>query len=807
MTRNLFKSIVRNLWRNRVTSAINVLGLTLGLSSCLFLYVFLKYENTFDKNQPKADQIYRVNITREHPNTTSRHGNTESMLVKAIRNEFEDLEAAFQVIGPRNALVTIRPGEKDERIFEEERILFFADSVFLRNFEYDFIAGNPQTALDDPGAIVLSSELVEKYYPEFSGREMDLLGKEIGLYDAQRVVITGVIHTPPGNTNFPFKALVSSEVYYKQNEWDRDYWYNISQGMTFVILQPKQKPEDIERRFPALVTKYRSEEDSKTVSYSLLNLKELHTTETWGQFVGTYTMPVYIEIGFIVIGLFILISACINFINLQTAQSINRAKEVGIKKVLGSSRTQLIFQFLLETTILTSIAFLFGLWITEVMLSEWNELLSIARVNVQMDSSVLIVGVAMILIVTLISGIYPALKLSSFQPSEVLKNNLSITSNKKGIFNFRQMLVILQFTISQILVIGTIVIASQMDYFINTDLGFTKENILQIKSFSPDDKQIDRLVQGLQAMPEISSFSLASGPPMHGGYNTSFEEIGYEDKGVMKTENKFIDHRYLDQFDLQLIAGRNFRPDEYDDKINGFIVNETLVKLLDVSSPQEAIGKKLLCYGYDSPIIGVVKDFHNKGLNKKISPVIMFCRRTNMDVVDVRLADQNVGKTLTKLRPLWLDVFPKRTFSSRSLNDYIKQVYLVEEVMFKTIRLFAIIAIIIGCLGLYGLVSFMAIQKTKEIGIRKALGASYMQVLSIFSRRFFLLILIAFAIAFPLSYQIMGLWLNSYAYHIPLTWSIFALGLLVTLMLTIVTVGQISWKAARANPATTLQYE
>lgn len=807
MTKNLFKSIIRNLWRNRVTSAINVLGLTLGLSSCLFLYVFLKYENTFDKNQPKADHIYRVNITKQHPNTTLRHGNTEPMLVKAIRNEFDDLEAAIQVIGPRNALITIRPGDTDERIFEEERILFFADSLFLKYFEYEFIAGNPLTALDDQSAIVLSSILVEKYYPQFVGREMDLLGKEIELFDSQRVAITGVIRTPPGNTNFPFKALVSSEVYYKQNDWDRDNWGNIAQGMTFVVLNPNQRPEDIEKRFPTLVTKYRSEDAAKTISYSLLNLKELHNTETWGPFVGTYTMPVYIEVGFIVIGLFILLSACINFINLQTAQSINRAKEVGIKKVLGSSRTQLVFQFLLETTILTSVAFLFGLWITEIMLNEWNELLSIARVNVQMDSSVLLVGVAMILIVTLISGIYPAFKLSSFQPSEVLKNNLSKTSNKKGIFNFRQILVILQFTISQILVIGTIVIASQMDYFINADLGFTKEGMLQMKSFSPDDQQIDRLVQGLERIPEISSFSLCSGPPMHGGYNTSFLEVGHEDRGMIKTENKFIDHRYLDQFDLKLIAGRNFRPDEYDDKIKGFIVNEALVKLLDVSSPEDVIGKKLRCYGYDSPIIGVVKDFHNRGLNSKIDPVIMFCRRTNVDVVDVKLADQNVGETLTKLRPLWLDIFPKRTFSSRSVNDYIKESYIVEGVMFKTIRLFAIIAIIIGCLGLYGLVSFMAIQKTKEIGIRKALGASYMQILSIFSKNFFLLILVAFAIALPLSYQIMDLWLNNYAYHVSLTWSIFALGLLVTLILTIITVGQISWKAAKANPAETLQYE
>ena len=363
MTRTYLLSIIRNLWKNRVTSAINVLGLTLGLSSILFIYVQDKYEGSFDTHQPRVEEIYRVNLTMDYPNRLFRDGNTESMLVKAIRNEFPDLEAAIQIIGPRDALIAINPGTEAEKVFEEERTVFYADSVFLKYFDYDFIAGDPRSALDNPNAIVLSSEYVEKYYPNFKGREIDLLGKEIGIYDSLRTIVTGVIDSPPSNSNFPFKILASAEIYYKLNSFDRDNWGNVSAGLTFVVLAPEQNPEDIERRFPDLVQKYRDEEDAKIVSYSLLNLKELHGTSEWG-FAGNYTTPKAMEIGFNAVGLFILLSACINFVNLQTAQSVNRSREVGIRKVMGGTRLQLIIQFLVETALLTSISFLFALWVT-----------------------------------------------------------------------------------------------------------------------------------------------------------------------------------------------------------------------------------------------------------------------------------------------------------------------------------------------------------------------------------------------------------------------------------------------------------
>lgn len=748
-----------------------------------------------------------MNITQQHPNNTHRSGNTESMLVKAMRNEFPELEAVIQVIGPNNALMAIELGTSKERIFEEKRNVFFVDSLFLKNFDYKFIAGNPRSALDDPNSIVLSSKLAEKFYPSFQGRKMDLLGKEIVLFDSLRTTITGIIDSPPSNSNFAFQALVSSGIYYKSNPWDRDNWGNIAAGMTFCVLAPNQKLEEIKKGFPALVTKYRSEDDAKMVTYSLLNLKELHTTSTWGPFSGNYTTSAPIEIGFKVIGLFILISACINFINLQTAQSINRAKEVGIRKVLGGSRLQLIFQFLIETAILTTISFLFALWIVEILLDSWNGLLSIVHMNMQLDFSVIIFGVILILIVTLIAGLYPALKLSSFQPTEALRSKFSLKTNKNGALSLRQILVLTQFVISQVLVIGTIVIAYQMDYFISKDLGFAKEGILHIDSYQPNRQQIDRLVQGLEAIPEISSYSLSSGPPMPGYYGTSFREVGHEDKGDIKTENKFIDHRFIDHFEIKLQAGRNFRPDEFGDTIKGFIVNEALVKQLDVANVQEAVGKPLLCYGTQAPIVGVVKDFHSEGFSEEIGPVIMFPLDSHVNGVDVKVVSSKIAGTLTKLRNLWKEVSPNRTFTYMSIDDYLLRSYIVEGIMFKSIRLFSVIAILIGCLGLYGLVSFMAIQKTKEIGIRKVLGATYGQILAIFSRRFFILIIIAFVLAAPLAYKAMELWLSNYVYRITLSWPIFALGFLITLVLTTITVGYISFKTARTNPAETLQFE
>ncbi|MEQ9301332.1 MAG: FtsX-like permease family protein [Cyclobacteriaceae bacterium] len=805
MRSTFFKSILRNLWKNRVNTVINVLGLTLGLTSCLFLFVFLKYEHTFDTHQPKADQIYRVNVTKKYPNRLMQDGNTESMLVKAIRNEFADIEATLQTIGPSNMLLSINPGTTQEKIFEEQRKTFFADSLFLRYFEYDFIAGHPQQALDDLNSIVLSSELVEKYYPDYVGREIDLIGKEIELYEQFRVYITGVIKTPPSNSNFPFKMLVSSEIYYKMTEWDRDNWGNISAGMTFVVLQPNQSPESVESGFPDLVNKYRSEKTAQILTYSLLNLKELHTTSTWG-YAGNYTAPKEMEIGFIAVGIFILLSACINFINLQTAQSVNRAKEVGIKKILGGSRAGIIAQFLVETAILTTIALLLALWATELILDGWNSLLSIVQANMQLDMSVLISGSLLVLLVTLIAGLYPAIKLSSFRPVEALRVRFGMKNN--GGLSLRQVLVVAQFVISQLLIISTIVISFQMNYFLDKDLGFDKEGILHVSTFDPDSRQIDRLAEGLSSMPQVSSFSLASGPPLDfGNYGTSFREVGREDKGDMKTENKFVDHRYIPNFGLELVAGRNFRPDEYRDSITVFIVNETFVKQLDVESPQEAIGKRIDCYGVVGPIVGVLKDFHIDALSQAIGPSVLFSRKENVNAADIKVSAGNLSQLLPKLEELWREVWPSRAFKYQALEEHLLIGYIVEDIMFKSIRAFCVVAIIIGCLGLYGLVSFLAIQKTKEIGVRKVLGASYMQIISIFSGRFFILVGIAFAIAAPLAYLAMGAWLENYVYRIDLSWWLFALGLTITVVLTAITISYVALKTARINPAETLKFE
>lgn len=806
MRKTDFISILRNLWKNRINSVINVLGLTLGLTSCLFLYVYLKYEHTFDTHQPKADQIYRVNITVNYPNRVLRSGNTESMLGTAMRNEFPDLEAIIQTFGPRSALVSINPSTPEERIFEEKRNVFFVDSLFLRNMEYDFIAGHPQRALDDQSGIVLSSEMVKKYYPDYVGKELDLIGKEIELYEEYRVFITGVIDSPPSNSNFPFQILASDEIYYKLNPWDRDNWGNIESGMTFAVLGAGQTTENIEARFPDLVKKYRTPEDAAKVSYSLLNLKELHNTSTWGQFSGNYTTSEPMEIGFIAVGIFILLSACINFINLQTAQSVNRAKEVGIKKILGGSRANIIAQFLLETAILTSIAFLLALWMTELVLDGWNNLLSIVHANMQLDLSVLVAGGLLVGLVTLIAGLYPAIKLSSYRPVEALRIRFNMKSN--GTLNLRQVLVVVQFVISQILIISTIVISVQMNYFVNKDLGFTKEGIIHVTTYDPDAEQIDRLATELATMPEISSFSLSSGPPLaFGAFNTSFKEVGHEEKGFIKTENKFVDHRFIPTFDLELIAGRNFRPDEYRDSITAFIVNESLVKQLDVSSPEEAIGKRLKCYGVTGPIIGVLKDFHTNSLTEEIGPSILFSRKSQVNGADIQVAGKNYAQLLPKLESLWREVFPSRSFQHQTIDDYIILGYIVEDIMFKSIRAFCIVAIIIGCLGLYGLVSFMAIQKTKEIGIRKVLGASYGQIIGIFSGRFFILVAIAFVLAAPVAYMAMGTWLDNYSYRIDLSWWIFVLGLAFTIAFTAITISYVSLKTARLNPADTLKFE
>ncbi|NQZ76239.1 MAG: ABC transporter permease [Ekhidna sp.] len=808
MIKTLFLSSIRNLWKNRVTSAINILALTLGLSSILFLYVQRRYEGNFDTHQPKADQIYRVNLTQAYPNRTVKTGNSQSMLIKAIRNEYPELESAFQVIGPKGGLVTVNPNTSEEKIFEERFNVFYADSVFLKYMDYDFIAGNMRTALDDPNSVVLSKRVANKYFPELEGRELDVIGKQLNYVDSLTVYVTGVVDSPPSNSNFPFQLLFSSEVYYKRNGWDRDNWYNVAQGMTFMVLGKGQDPTQYEERFPELVSKYRTEEEAEIVSYSLLNLKELHGAPEWG-FSGNYAENEAMKIGFTAVGLFILLSACINFINIQMAQVLTRSKEVGVRKVLGGTKTQLVVQFLVETLILTTVSFFMALWITELALRGWNGLLTIVRMDMQLDVSVIYFGFALITGVSLLSGIYPALKLSSFNPSESLKSGFSALTGKMEGLNVRQVLVITQFIITQILIICTIVIASQMDYFVNKDMGFNKDEMVTIQTYSPSPQQVDLLINEIESMPEVEEFTFSSGPPIDftSRYNTSFIEVGHEDKGDLETRNKFIDHRYLDIYDIELLAGRNFRREEYNDTIDAFIVNETFARQLEVSTPEEAINKRIRCYGVEARIVGITKDFHVDGLSEEIKPLIMFPLQSRVNRADLRISTQNLQPALAKLREVWLNTFPSRSFQFETLDDYILESYIVENIMMKSIRIFSIVAILIGCLGLYALVSFMSIKRTKEIGIRKVLGATYGQILYIFSRRFFILTLVAFVISAPLAYKAMQLWLSNYAYRVPLDWKVFTLGFVVTVLLTLITVSSISLKTAKTNPADTLQFE
>ena len=806
MTKTFILSILRNLWKNRVTSAINILALTLGLTSLLFLFVQERYENSFDTDQPLVNHIYRVNTTITYPNRLQKTGTTQSMLAKVMRNEFPELESVIQTFGPSTVLVTINPGTQQEKVFEEDRILLKADSSFLKFFHYKFIAGDNKKALDDQNSIVLSLDMVEKYYPDYLGREADLLGKEIVLFESIRVYVTGIIENPPSNSNIPFQLLTTSEVYYKTNEWDRDNWGNLSEGLTWVVLNENQKPSDFEDRFPDMVKKYRRPDDADITTYSLTNLGDIHNDPQWG-FAGNYTNSPIVTIAFWTLSLFIALSACINFINIQTAQVMTRSKEVAVRKVLGGTRLQLIFQFLTETVLLTSISFILAMWLTEIAINGWNDLLSLVRMDMQIDRDVWIFGLKLIFLMSVVAGLYPAIRLSAYSPSDALRRGFSALVKKKSGISLRKVLVVTQFSITQLMIIGTIVITFQMSYFINKDMGFDKDEMITITTFDPSAKDVDRLSQVIESIPEISSYTFASGPPVDGYYSTTFREIGHEEKGDIRARNKFVDHRYLETFGIDLVAGRDFRATEYNDTIDAFIVNEKLVKQLEVDDPQMAIGKLLRCYGTQAQIVGVTKDFHIDQLGEEIEPMIMFPWRNNVHSANIKLSSANTINVLSELEEAWLEVFPTRSFQYQTLDDNLKEFYIVEDIMLKSVRIFSLVAILIGCMGLYGLVSFMAEKRVKEIGIRKVLGASFSQILFGFSNKFFVLTFVAFLLSAPLAYIAMERWLSEYVYRISLSWDIFALGLFITLLLTLITVSYISLNAARKNPADTLQME
>ena len=804
MLHHFLKITWRNLWRKKIFTLINLSGLSLGITSCLIIFTYIKYELTFDHYHKKADKIYRVVQQTNFAEGLEHWSTTAYPLAEALRNDFQELELVSQVSGSKNQIVSIQSSDGSITKFEEDKILY-ADPFYLKTFDFDWLAGNSETALEKPLSVVLSKSLAKKFFGENNLNPLQNIGKSIYLDNEEELIVTGVVDDLPGNTSFSFNMLIPFELYkikdfYRANNWSGNY-----QGTTFIVLPENVAPSDIEQKIANWKSKYLNTEDDNRIAYFLQPLKKIHNDQLYSSTPGSYNLPKNILWAASIVAIFILFIACTNYINMSTILLTTRTKEVGVRKVMGSRRFQLVLQFFAENAILLFLAVLISLAFSSFLIEELNSSLSIINLNLIYNWESIALGFTIGIITLFLAGVYPALVLSNLKPVRAFNQKLS-NILIKGL-PLQKILIVLQFVIVMVLIISTLVINAQMSLFKNKDLGFVKDAV--ITTFVPDLKKSVVFHQQLINNPRISKVSFNSGPPTttNRRYGTTFRLPSQSEEQKQRAEMKGIDTSFIDLYNLQLIAGRNIIKTKA--RFDEFIVNEKLVKSLGWT-PETAIGKNLVINEGEAVIVGVVKDFHNNSLQEEISPCILINWSLFLDQASIKLSNSNnesLQQSLNDLKKKWENTFTESVFKFEFLDDFLAQNYAIENIIFQGFKVFSSISIFIGLLGLFGLSGFITVQRTKEIGIRKVLGASLSSILFLLSQDFIKLIAVSFIIAIPIANYFASEWLKDFVYRINLTWWLFALPGLAVLIISLLVISSQTIRTALTNPTNILRNE
>ena len=797
MFKNYLKIAYRNIVKNKVYSLINITGLAIGIAASILIFLFVSYELSFDDFHKDADNIYRIVRINKYAEGIEYDGCITYPFAEALRIDYPDLENVTQVCFIEESEITI-----DKKFYTAEHILF-VDSIFFKMFEIDFVAGDAETALINPNSTVISESLA---YTLFGSK--DPLGEFVKFNGELDLQITGIMKNQPHNTHLHSEMLVSMKSL-SADLVGIDYanWQTtLSMFNTFVMLPKGYTKTGLEEKFKLFFPKYIEAEDAKRQNYFLQPIKEIHNSEYYSSFNYITDMEsIYI---FSVIGLLIILIAGINFINLTTAQSIKRSKEVGIRKVFGAFRKQLVFQMLGETSLFTFTAIILSIIMAQNALPYLNQFLgNDIQLSLLSDFSIVPFLIIIIIGINLLTGIYPSLVLSRFSPIETMRNK--ITSNGKSGFKFRNGLVIVQFIISQILIISTIVISSQMEYFYSKDLGFNSNEIVSVTIPDNETSRLAAFKNEVIQNSNVINMSYGLGTPTTtANFQTRVRPVSGDDYDEVLVSLKVVDEDYLETFDIKLLAGRYFEPLVEGDTVYKFVVNETMLAKIGIENPEEAIGKQIRVNRFTGPIIGVVKDFHMSTLAETIGPMVMINQLTRFIFgASIKYQKEAAASVLSTLETAWGNVFPEASFDYQYYDEYLLGLYEEEENFLTIIRVFAAIAIFIGCLGILGLMSFIAVQKTREISLRKVLGASVMSIFGVVSKEFTHNIIIANIIAWPITWYLMNEWLQNFSYRINLNlWMFLTAGIISVLIVGFVISYQ-SFKAANANPVDSLRNE
>lgn len=793
MISNYFKIAFRNLWRHLGYSALNIGGLAIGMTAGFLVLLYVGFEMSYDSFHSKADRLYRISADIKTPSDKFETPLVDWNILSELESEFPEIEMNTMVMRDE---IDIKVGNEN---YTENRALAAGASLF-QMFDFKLLEGNPKTALSAPLSIVLSKTTAAKYFGDGNA-----IGKTLKIFDGKyAVTVTGVMEDMPNNSMVKGNVILSISTYTEIIDPElKDSWADFG-SLGFVLLNPETDASVLAAKIKSFVEKIHGTQmktQNLFLVYHLEPIQDIYLYSSRGH--TPEITNVYI---FSIIGLFILLIAAINFINLTTARSVERAKEVGIRKVIGAQKGQIAFQFLGESVIICLFAFILSIGLTMLALPYFNELAGkVVAISIFTKPLYIVSLIAISVFIAIVAGAYPALVLSSFKPVKVLKGKFSTSSS--GIL-LRKGLVVVQFSISVILIIGTFVIYSQTYFMQNQDLGFAKEQLLVLNTNNQNGQE--RMQKALASNPGILSMSTSSAVPGGGGEGQTALSVLENNMGQdqsLTLDRYNIDENYIPQFDIKLLAGRNFSKQFASDSTESMILNEKAIKLLGFSNPAEAIGKSFDQWDKKGSIIGVVKDFHISSLQEEIMPLSLVMGSGDNTLLNLKISSKNLSKTLAFIKDKWQEYFPNKSFDYYFMDEFFDRQYKSEERFANLFLNFALLAIFISCLGLLGLASYSTLQRRREIGIRKILGASAFGIVHLLSADFLKLVAIAILIAVPIAWYGMHNWLQDFAYRIDIPWWIFLVAGMLAISIALITISFQAIKAAIANPVKSLRTE
>ena len=802
MLKNYFKIALRNILKYKIFSFINIFGLALGLAACILVGLFIWQELNYDSYHLNCENIYRVSMKITGPPVSTKilHlAQTPAIVATNLKQNFPEIDKSSRIYFSNDNLITY----KDKRILEDEVI--FADEDFFDIFNYKILQGNPNKFLREKNTIIITQKTADKYF----GKE-NPIGKIINYNNKLDLKIEGVIENVPINSHFTFsmvatyETLVDLPVRNYLNQWGATFG-----SYTYIMLNNRTNVTEFENKISHFLTTKMDTSDQSKHTVILQPLKSIHLHSNLEDEITPNSSIKYLLI-LSSIALFILILAVINFVNLTTARALKRAREIGVRKVFGASRLELSRQFLGESVLITLIALAFALVMIELFIPSFSQLIGKTLIyNCFGSAYILFVIVASTIIIGIFAGLYPAFVLTHYQPALIMKGEAK--QGKSGTAILRKCLILFQFSISIILIIFTILINQQVNFMRSFDMGFDKDLVVILKTPERMSYNSETVKSEINAIPGVIESSVSLGAPLQGsGFGTNLIE---KDDKEMRVKVKMIDFNYLDFYNIPLLAGRKFSELIDSDFRTVTVVNESTVKSLGFSSNEEAIGHAYTISLSDGEkpfkpkIVGVVKDFNFESLHENVSPLLFMNWTYLFKEVSIKINPKNIPETLKEVKHVWEKFYPAHPFAYSFLDDDIDKMYNAEERSFRVVSFFSVLAIIIACMGLLGLTIYTSEQRRKEIGIRKILGASISNIMKNLSLEFIKLVLIANAIAWPVSYLLINKWLASFPYKVNINVSIFVIAGMIALFISFITIGYTVFRISFSNPVTSIKYE